>query len=34
MLGEFLIKDIVLLGVSLWTLGDSLSAYRRTRSAS
>ena len=33
-LGEFLIKDIVLLGVSLWTLGDSLGAHRRTRSAS
>ena len=34
MLGEFLIKDIVLLGVSLWTLGDSLGAHRRTGSAS
>ena len=34
MLGEFLIKDIVLLGVSLWTLSDSLGAYRRTRSGS
>jgi reactive chlorine resistance protein C len=34
MLGEFLIKDVVLLGVSLWTLADSLGAYRRTRSAS
>ena len=34
LLGEFLIKDIVLLGVSLWTLGDSLGAQRRTRSAS
>jgi uncharacterized membrane protein YkgB len=33
MLGEFLIKDIVLLGVSIWTLGDSLGARRRTRSA-
>jgi uncharacterized membrane protein YkgB len=33
MLGEFLIKDIVLLGVALWTLGDSLGGYRRTRSA-
>jgi uncharacterized membrane protein YkgB len=28
MLGEFLIKDIVLLGVSLWTLGDSLGVRR------
>jgi len=34
MLGEFLIKDIVLLGVALWTLGDSLGAHRRTRPAS
>jgi uncharacterized membrane protein YkgB len=34
MLGEFLIKDIVLLGASLWTLGDSLCARRRSRSAS
>jgi uncharacterized membrane protein YkgB len=34
MLGEFLIKDIVLLGVSLWTLGDSFGARRRTRTAS
>jgi reactive chlorine resistance protein C len=33
MLGEFLIKDIVLLGVALWTLGDSLGARRRTRTA-
>jgi uncharacterized membrane protein YkgB len=33
MLGEFLIKDIVLLGVALWTLGDSLGAHRRTRQA-
>jgi hypothetical protein len=32
--GEFLIKDIVLLGVALWTLGDSLGAHRRTRPAS
>jgi uncharacterized membrane protein YkgB len=31
MIGEFLIKDIVLLGVALWTLGDSLAAHRRTR---
>jgi uncharacterized membrane protein YkgB len=28
LLGEFLIKDIVLLGVSLWTLGDSLGLRR------
>lgn len=34
MLGEFLIKDIVLLGVSLWTLADSLGARRQTRPAS
>jgi uncharacterized membrane protein YkgB len=33
MLGEFLIKDVVLLGVSIWTLADSLSASRRTRPA-
>ena len=33
LLGEFLIKDIVLLGVALWTLGDSLSARLRTRTA-
>jgi uncharacterized membrane protein YkgB len=33
MLGEFLIKDIVLLGAALWTLGDSLGAHRRTRPA-
>jgi uncharacterized membrane protein YkgB len=32
-LGEFLIKDIALLGVALWTLGDSLGAQRQTRSA-
>ncbi len=34
MLGEFLLKDVVLLGVSLWTLADSIGAYRRTRPAS
>lgn len=34
LLGEFLIKDVVLLGVSLWTLGDSLGAHRRTRPTS
>ena len=33
LLGEFLLKDVVLLGVSLWTLGDSFSASRRTRPA-
>ena len=33
LLGDFLIKDIVLLGVALWTLGDSLGASRRTQSA-
>jgi len=33
LLGEFLLKDVVLLGVSLWTLGDSLGAKRRTRPA-
>jgi uncharacterized membrane protein YkgB len=32
--GQFLLKDIVLIGVSLWTLGDSLGAHRRTRPAS
>ena len=34
MLGEFLIKDIVLLGVALWTLGEALGADRRTQPAS
>jgi reactive chlorine resistance protein C len=34
MTGQFLVKDIVLLGVSLWTLGDSLGAQRRARSVS
>ena len=34
LLGEFLVKDVVLLGVSLWTLGDSLGARRRARPAS
>ena len=28
--GQFLLKDLVLIGVSLWTLGDSLGAARRT----
>jgi reactive chlorine resistance protein C len=27
--GQFLLKDLVLLGASLWTLGDSLAAIRR-----
>jgi reactive chlorine resistance protein C len=27
--GQFLLKDLVLLGASLWTLGDSLGAIRR-----
>src|SRR5258708_6870812 len=32
--GQFLLKDLVLLGAALWTLGDSLGAIRsRTRSA-
>jgi uncharacterized membrane protein YkgB len=26
--GQFLLKDLVLVSVSLWTLGDSLSATR------
>src|ERR1700753_4066540 len=28
--GQFLLKDLVLIGVALWTLGDSLAAVRRT----
>ena len=31
--GQFLLKDIVLLGVSLWTLGDSLGAAAARRGA-
>ena len=32
--GQFLLKDLVLLGASLWTLGDSLAAIKsRTKSA-
>ena len=27
--GQFLLKDLVLLGVALWTLGDSLGALRK-----
>jgi uncharacterized membrane protein YkgB len=34
MLGQFLLKDVVLLGVTLWTLADSIGANRRTRPAS
>lgn len=30
--GQFLLKDLVLIGVALWTLGDSLGAARRTGS--
>ncbi len=26
--GQFLLKDLVLIGASLWTLGDSLGAAR------
>ena len=29
--GQFLLKDLVLLGVALWTMGDSLAAVRFTR---
>jgi len=29
--GQFLLKDLVLIGVALWTLGDSLGAARFTR---
>ncbi len=29
--GQFLLKDLVLIGVALWTLGDSLVAVRVTR---
>jgi uncharacterized membrane protein YkgB len=28
--GQFLLKDLVLLGVALWTLGESLGAHRKT----
>jgi len=31
--GQFLLKDLVLIGVSLWTLGDSLAAARRGAAA-
>lgn len=30
--GQFLLKDLVLLGVALWTLGDSLTAVGKERS--
>jgi uncharacterized membrane protein YkgB len=29
--GQFLLKDLVLIGVALWTLGESLQAVRRNR---
>lgn len=29
--GQFLLKDLVLIGVALWTLGESLEALRRIR---
>jgi uncharacterized membrane protein YkgB len=29
--GHFLLKDLVLIGVALWTLGESLEALRRNR---
>ena len=32
--GGFLLKDVVLLGAALWTLGDSLSAMKRPVSSS
>lgn len=31
--GQFLLKDLVLIGVALWTLGDSLAAARMRRPA-
>ena len=31
-LGQFLLKDLVLLGASLWTLGESIAAARQGRS--
>jgi uncharacterized membrane protein YkgB len=31
--GQFLIKDVVLLGASVWTLGESLLAARRDQAA-
>jgi hypothetical protein len=29
--GQFLLKDLVLIGVALWTLGEALGAPRNTR---
>lgn len=29
--GQFLLKDLVLMGVAIWTLGDSLRAIKRPR---
>jgi len=31
--GQFLLKDLVLIGASLWTLGDSLGAAQRKTSS-
>jgi hypothetical protein len=31
--GQLLLKDLVLIGVSLWTLGDALGASTKQRSA-
>jgi uncharacterized membrane protein YkgB len=31
--GQFLLKDLVLIGVALWTLGDSLEAARARRAS-
>jgi uncharacterized membrane protein YkgB len=31
--GQFLLKDLVLLGVAVWTLGESLSAREKSRAA-
>jgi uncharacterized membrane protein YkgB len=28
--GQFLLKDVVLMGVSIWTLGEAVGAHRRT----
>ena len=33
MTGEFLIKDVALLGIAVWTLADALNAARRGDSA-
>jgi uncharacterized membrane protein YkgB len=29
--GEFLVKDVALLGLALWTLSDSINAVRQSR---